>query len=484
MDDDDSVADYWVWGKLAFYLGNDLGQIAMLSSQGAHLRHPEDEAKGRARLTKWARPDPVYGTFVKRQIAKLLSTRTRDDVFGGGVWTTDQRKGATSMGSQPPKVTKVRPLPTLMDGAAYHGPLGRIAREIEPYIEADSGALLVNLVVMAGIAMGRGPYIQVGATQQHAVLYAVTAGETGDNKSDSTNAPTEIVETASAISDNACAPDPVDIPRISGLASGEGLIWQMRDDITKQVTDKKTRNKTTEVVDAGVEDKRLLALEPEFARVLTVMGRDGNTLSTTIRILYDSPTKAQSASKSSPCTASEPHFGLIGHILRLGKELGGRLNDVELTNGFVNRILWLYTRRVQSLPDPPDYSQVVPNHARLWIQAIEQAVKVRRVTRAADATAQWDEVYDQLRQGTRPGLPPREGMAKDVCSRAHTIVIRLSLILAALDGSSVITDSAPDGGAGHLGSLRTLRQLLVWRSCRRPDVKRDPVGAQRRAHEA
>ena len=31
------------------------------------------------------------------------------------------------------------------------------------------------------------------------------------------------------------------------------------------------------LVDPGVEDKRLLAVEPEFSSVLRVAGRDGNT---------------------------------------------------------------------------------------------------------------------------------------------------------------------------------------------------------------
>ncbi len=36
------------------------------------------------------------------------------------------------------------------------------------------------------------------------------------------------------------------------------------------------------MVDAGVSDKRLLVIEPEFASLLRVLGREGNTLSAQI----------------------------------------------------------------------------------------------------------------------------------------------------------------------------------------------------------
>lgn len=70
---------------------------------------------------------------------------------------------------------------------------------------------------------------------------------------------------------------------MSGLVSGEGLIWQVRDPITKLEPLKERGHHTGEyseiVIDPGVKDKRLLVYEPEFASTLRVMGRDGNILS-------------------------------------------------------------------------------------------------------------------------------------------------------------------------------------------------------------
>src|SRR4029077_2236304 len=56
----------------------------------------------------------------------------------------------------------------------------------------------------------------------------------------------------------------------AGLSSGEGLIWQVRDEIVKTAPVKKdgkaTGEYTDEVVDPGVDDKRLLVQEGEFAQ--------------------------------------------------------------------------------------------------------------------------------------------------------------------------------------------------------------------------
>ena len=64
-----------------------------------------------------------------------------------------------------------------------------------------------------------------------------------------------------------------------GLSSGEGLIHAVRDRTTKRDPEKQTEVE----VDSGVDDKRLLIVEPEFASVLSVMERSGNTISPLLR---------------------------------------------------------------------------------------------------------------------------------------------------------------------------------------------------------
>src|SRR4051812_45990039 len=62
----------------------------------------------------------------------------------------------------------------------------------------------------------------------------------------------------------------------TGLSSGEGLIWEVLNPITKTVKEGKGAAATMveETVDPGVSDKRLLASESEFAGTLRTMRRE------------------------------------------------------------------------------------------------------------------------------------------------------------------------------------------------------------------
>lgn len=447
-DDDDSAADIFIWSKLAFYLGNAPERIARLAEGGAHYRRPDDPTEASARQRKWQRPYPPYGTFQQRQIAVVLAGRGDDAVFGGALDTSGvvfidgaREMHLSHLSRVSDKRVKAWPEPLAAEG--YYGILGAITKGIEPFIEADSAALLVNLIVASGIAMGREIFFQVGAAQHHTVLYAVTVGETGDNKSDSTTPLLALMHAALALSVEANKESgtvellPIAPTIFSGLSSGEGLLWQMRDERWEQRRDPKTHTVQDVLVDSGVADKRLLIEESEFARVMSVMGRENSTLSANLRRLYDSPEVERSSPKNNPIVVTRPHAGLIAQITPA--ELRRKLGETELYNGFVNRFLWVLTHRVKSLPQPPSYATTVEEHAQQWRQAIQRSQQVTEVIYDEGAVTQWSTIYDQLRTGERQGLPPRQGMALDACARAHVAVMRIALIFAALDSSSVIT---------------------------------------------
>lgn len=140
------------------------------------------------------------------------------------------------------------------------------------------------------------------------------------------------------------AADPrwVDERVLNGLSSGEGLIHAVRDPVV-------SRDKTGEkvVLDDGVEDKRLLVMEPELAGVLKVMSREGNTLSPVIRQAWDEGT-LQTLTKNSPTRATDAHVSIVGHVTKA--ELLRHLTETEAANGFANRFLWLLVKRSKELP--------------------------------------------------------------------------------------------------------------------------------------
>ena len=69
------------------------------------------------------------------------------------------------------------------------------------------------------------------------------------------------------------------------LSSGEGIIYAIRDERREYVVDKQKNSGKFIVTDPGIEDKRLHVIVEEFAGALSCSKRDGNTLSSIIRVV-------------------------------------------------------------------------------------------------------------------------------------------------------------------------------------------------------
>ena len=317
------------------------------------------------------------------------------------------------------------PWPAPLAAAAYHGLAGEIVRAVEPHTEADPAAVLVQLLVAVGSAIGREPFFLVGATRHHLNLFAVIVGDTAHaRKGTSWDECRAILSMA----------DMEWTARITGgLTSGEGLIQAVRDRVEKEVPKKdKDGKRSTEtetvVTDEGVSDKRLLAVESEYASVLQAMQRDGNTLSATIRNAWDTGSLQNMTKEGRRATGA--HISIIGHIT--AEELKRNLTSTEAANGFANRYLWLCARRARLLPEPtrPDVGLMAGLGERLR-QAIDAARTVGAVCRDDDARRQWAAVYGRLTEAT-PGL------LGSVTTRAAPLVTRLSLLYALLDKSPAV----------------------------------------------
>jgi hypothetical protein len=218
----------------------------------------------------------------------------------------------------------------------------------------------------------------------------------------------------------------------SGLSSGEGLIWAVRDEIMKG----------DEVVDEGVSDKRLLVEESEFASTLKVSTRETNTLSPLIRLSWDTGDLC-SMTKNSPAVATGAHISILGHIT--SHEVTRCLCATDAANGFANRFLWVCAKRSKALPEGGEQVNLSEYTERLR-KALESARTVREIRRDDQARALWYEVYEPLSEG-KPGL------LGAVTSRAEAQVMRLACIYALLDLSSIIR-------VEHLKAA-----LALWRYC-------------------
>jgi len=99
--------------------------------------------------------------------------------------------------------------------------------------------------------------------------------------------------------------------------------------------------------DSGASDKRRLIIESEFAQILKVLAREGNTLSPVVRNAWDGK-PLQTIAKNAPVRATGAHIAIIGHITK--DELLRFVSGTELANGFVNRFPLIGVRRSQELP--------------------------------------------------------------------------------------------------------------------------------------
>ena len=301
--------------------------------------------------------------------------------------------------------------------AAFAGLAGEIVDVLAPSTEADPTAILVQLLVAAGSALGRHPHYRVGAARHGTNEFAILVGPSGSGRKGSS---WDAVGAVVATVDEAFVTDRV----AGGLSSGEGLIYHVRDGQHGPPC-----------------DPRLLVIEPEFASVLKTSSREVNTLSPVLRNAWDGRV-LQVITKHDPVRASGAHVSIIGHIT--ADELLRYVSGLEMANGFINRFLIIAVRRVRLLPEggEPDQAALAPLLARLQ-DALRRAATPKALGFDAQARTLWWDTYSHL-------SAPRPGLLAAVLGRPEAHVVRLALIYALLDGQDAI-------GIGHLKGA-----LALW----------------------
>lgn len=325
---------------------------------------------------------------------------------------------------------------------ANYGLAGKIVRAIGPITEADVAGLLVQFLVVFGNASGRKAHFQLGGGVHHVNLFCVLVGRTAKARKGTSWAEIErLFENADRVWTSRCL-----LP--GGLASGEGLVWAVRDPVEKKIKPKKGNQHggdITKIVDEGVDDKRLLVIETEFASPLRLIRREGNILSAVIRRAWDKGNLAN-ITKNSPARATNAHISIIGHITR--EELLREFSAAEGNSGFGNRFLWVCVRRSAKLH--PLGGRLEEETFRYLVESLQHALAFARKTREVRFSKQakklWYRVYPKLSREV-PGLLGAMTM------RAEPQVLRLSIIYALL-GCSIFIEKK------HLRAA-----LAVWRYC-------------------
>jgi hypothetical protein len=332
--------------------------------------------------------------------------------------TADTKKSVTLNGLDP------NPWPVL-DKRALYGLAGEVVEAITPHSEADPAALLIQLLASFGNAIGRGPFYQVEGDRHATNLYAIIVGETAKARKGTSKGR---IEQIMRIADPEWARTRVD----SGLSSGEGLIWAVRDPITKLEKQGKGEDaiRVAVVVDNGIIDKRFYVIEPEFAGVLTVAKRQGNTLSKYIRQAWDSG-DLSSIVKNSPARTTGALISIIGHIT--ADEFRRELDQISVANGFANRFLITCARRSATLlPFGGALSKDVCIELGTKVgAAIAAARNIEELRLDGPAREIWAALYPVLSEA-QPGL------LGALLARAEAHVVRLAMHYALLDRAAEI----------------------------------------------
>jgi hypothetical protein len=293
----------------------------------------------------------------------------------------------------------------------FPGLVGDLVETYGPHTEADGVAIAAHFVVGFGSALGAGPHFYVGETRHCLNEFLLIVGPTGrTRKGDSKEIAFRVLRDA----------DPDWAGNIaSGLSSGEGLIYCVRDATEKLSTAAKNKGEII-ISDGGVDDKRLLVVETEFAGPLKVLARDGNTLSCVLRDSWDHKTPLRTLTRNSPLRSTDAHVSIIAHCTPA--DLAAYLGETEVANGFANRFMMVQVARAQILPSPsrpPDAE--VQTLVRRVRDALEYGRSMTELRRTPTAERVWQAVYPDL-------TTDQPGLAGALLARAEAHVARLSAL--------------------------------------------------------
>lgn len=291
----------------------------------------------------------------------------------------------------------------------FHGLLGELVDLYKPYTEASAVSIAAQNLVAFGNAVGRQLVFYVGETPHHLNENLLLVGTTSrSRKGDSVNI---------ALRPFSDADEDWSKNIASGLSSGEGLIYAVRD-----ATWKKSSDGQDVLADEGVADKRLLIVETEFSTALKQFERQGNTLSNVIRDAWDGKRVLRTLTRNSPIRATDAHISIIAHTTP--EDLHAHLTDVDVANGLGNRFLMILTHRGHKLPNPGKAPEV---GVQALIQEVQKALTfasdVRVLRRSPAAEKVWEEIYGQLTED-QPGLVGK------LLARSEAHVLRLSALYA------------------------------------------------------
>ena len=316
---------------------------------------------------------------------------------------------------QPPP----KPVPEM-----FHGLIGEVAHAAAEGTEVNPvGAATVCLSYLSACA-GRSVYFAVGNTWHRANLFTIHIGRTGrGGKGDALGLVSRIREQLEKVHSG-------DAPGYhgGGLSTREGLVMLVHDGYSQG---------KEEIL--PIDDKRLWVVEREFANVLHQARRDGNTLSACLRDCWDGQT-IKPATKSARVWATDPHIAIHANITP--SELLELMEARELSNGFANRFLMVWSEGIGSVPFPAlTPTETVNALAERLVEVIRFAkgnYPADKGSRQMGMTPSARAIYEKAYRGLRK--PLGNELLTAVLERRAPYVLRLAMLFALADLTLLISE--------------------------------------------
>lgn len=331
--------------------------------------------------------------------------------------------------------------PPKPDPAMFHGITGEVADAATSGKEPNKASVSLAFLTWMSAAAGRHHFLSIG-DQTHPLLInglhvgrsmVAAKGESWAMVKRLRHAVGEMMDEdpAQATAEDAVATPDLFAGRMhsGGLSTGEGLAVLVHDGYIVGKTEH-----------APIDDKRLLVVEAEFAKLLEQGKREGNTLSPIIRDLFDGGSITP-ATKGGYIWATEPHVVIHGAITP--HELRARMDATSAYNGLMNRFLIIFAERTCLVAFPERTSDEVVQ--RLAVK-VRDVIKFARgdyprtkyaapVTLSDEAREMFANAYPDLRR--RDGSTP---IITSLLERRAPITMRLAGLFAVTDQTTVVRD--------------------------------------------
>lgn len=284
-------------------------------------------------------------------------------------------------------------IPPKLRSEGYYGPLSEMSFDLTHGTEAKREFFANNLMVGIAAAIPSS-YITFPFADGHTVirLFSLQVLPTGCGKGVSGKQTDALVNEAKRqLGDNIVSAHsglPLYARAYSGgLSTGEGIAYELRDGITND-------NGETQ---QGVDDKRLLVVEPEFYNVIVKCLAPTSILSSTIRKTFDGDS-LEPMTKKDRVKCTDPDICILGQITP--EELVAKLDSVSISNGFINRFpIFSGTPPVyQPIPKVTE-TEILQKHARKLNEILHWCHESPKVLTMSECYEKlWCEKYSDLKQ--------------------------------------------------------------------------------------